>query len=80
MPKIVWVATAGIALYVAMSLLYLASGSARNEPVVQPRQISRCTFDWNAHESERNPEYRRTEAWLRQVTCQARHVWRRLWD
>lgn len=80
MPRMVWIGTAGIVLYVAMSLLYLASGNARNEPVVHPSQVSSCTFDWNTHEPDRNPHYRRTEAWLRQVTCQTRHAWQRLWD
>lgn len=80
MPRMVWVAMAGIALYVAMSLLYLASGNVRTAPVVRSSQIFSCTFDWNTHEPERNPHYRGIEVWLRQLTCQTRHAWQRLWD
>lgn len=79
MPK-VWVAVAGIALYVAISLMHLASGSARTAPTMRPAKITSCEIDWNTYESEqRHPHYRRTEVWLRQITCQTHHAWQRFW-
>ena len=72
---------AGIALYVAMSLLYLALGSARTEPIAPPTRIPSCELHWNPHESEqRDSHHGRTEAWLRQVTCQTRRAWQQWWE
>lgn len=66
---------------IAAIALYLALGSARTEPIVYPTQVPSYEFHWNPHESEqRDSRHGRTEAWLRQVTCQTRRAWQRFWD
>lgn len=72
---------AGIALYVAMSLLYLALGSTPSRALALPAQKPDCEYYWNPRASgQRDPHQGSTEAWLRQVTCEARHAWQRLWN